>query len=296
MLRRSSSPLILFYSPGWIRTAEWRLCDGCCSISLDRRRLRDADAVVFHIPTTREMPLRKRRHQLWVAWSAESDVNYPQLADPSFMARFDLTVTYRTDSDVVLAYAGPEHLSALGTPPRVKRETAPAVYFASSGVDRSGRTAYVRELMEVLPVDSYGASLRNRDLRHDDGRATKLETIARYRFTLAFENSIAPDYVTEKFYDPLVAGSVPVYLGAPNVQDFAPGRHCFVDVSDFASPRELARYLHDLVGDEARYQEYLAWKREPLDPAFVARAEEQRTPAICRLCDVVTRAWRARRR
>lgn len=41
---------------------------------------------------------------------------------------------------------------------------------------------------------------------------------------MAFENVIAMDYVTEKFYDPLIAGSVLVYLGAPNIADFARAR------------------------------------------------------------------------
>jgi hypothetical protein len=269
-----------------------RGCGDRCDVTLDRRRLGEADAVVFHIPTTGRLPRRKRRGQLWVAWSAESDVNYPRLADRGFMRRFDLTATYRTTSDVVLAYATSEHLTSLRTPPRPKTAPAPAVCMASSGVDRSGRTAYVRELMRYMAVDSYGSSLRNRHLPRDGGRATKLETIGRYPFTLAFENSVARDYVTEKYYDALVAGSVPVYLGAPNVRDLAPARHCHLDVTDFAG-RALAEHLRDLLADPVRYAEYLAWKGRPLDPAFVARAEEQRTPALCRLCDVV--AARARR-
>jgi len=43
--------------------------------------------------------------------------------------------------------------------------------------------------MHYLAVDSYGPSLRNRRLPVEDrGRETNLAVIARYRFTLAFEN------------------------------------------------------------------------------------------------------------
>jgi Glycosyltransferase family 10 (fucosyltransferase) C-term len=216
----------------------------------------------------------------------ESDANYPQLADPCFMAQFDLTMTYRDDADVVVSYCRAEdwlgfHPSPVATP---GRERAPAVYLASSQYNQSGRTEYVRELMRHMPVDSYGSSLHTRDLVADRGRVTKLETIARYRFTLAFENSIARDYVTEKFYDPLLVGSVPVYLGAPNVADHAPARGCYIDVRDFANPGELAHFLLELSCDEARYAQYLEWRERPLDARFLALAQEQSVCPWCRLC------------
>jgi Glycosyltransferase family 10 (fucosyltransferase) C-term len=85
--------------------------------------------------------------------------------------------------------------------------------------------------------------LRTRRLDPDRGTATKLATIARYKFTLAFENSICRDYVTEKFFKPLVAGSVPVYLGAPNIRELATAEHCFIDTADFEGPAELPAYL-----------------------------------------------------
>ena len=50
---------------------------------------------------------------------------------------------------------------------------------------------------------------------------------------MAFENSNVPDYVTEKYWTTLVAGSVPVYYGATNVQDFAPSNSSVINVADF---------------------------------------------------------------
>src|SRR5204863_10198514 len=111
-------------------------------------------------------------------------------------------------------YLGGVDEAMLRTPPRPKRELA--ALFMSATRETSGRTAYAAELMRHMEVHSYGSLLRNRRLRDDRGGATKLETIASYRFTLAFENALEEDYVTEKLYDPLVAGSVPVYLGAPD--------------------------------------------------------------------------------
>lgn len=262
-------------------------CPGC-ELTTDRSRHRDADAIVFHIPTTPlRIPFRKMPDQIWVAWSMESDSNYPQLADAGFMSQFDLTMTYREDSDVVARYCEPADWLPFRPPPPVEhlsREPAPAVYISSSDVDRSGRTEYVRELMKHLQVDSYGRSLNNRSLSHDEGRNTKLETVARYHFTLAFENSLSVDYVTEKFYDPLLVGSVPVYLGAPNIAEHAPAADCYIDVRRCAGPDELARQLAELAVDQPRYARLLGWRSLPLAPRFLAHVEEQRQPSMCRLC------------
>lgn len=268
-----------------------------CRLTADAPRMRDAAAVVFHIPSLRKLPARKPRGQLWVAWSMESEANYPQLRDPAFMARFDLTMTYRLDADVVAAYTdyygdAAEMERALRTPRGPKSGHRLASLFISSGLNRSGRIGYATELMRYLDVQSYGAVLRNRPIPGPDrGRPTKLDIIAGHKFDLSFENARAEDYVTEKFFDPLVVGTVPVYLGAPNVAKFAPGDRCFINTADFESPRELAEYLLHLHHDDAAYAEYFAWKARPFRPDFNALLEGQEAPPFARLC----RAVQARR-
>jgi hypothetical protein len=217
------------------------------------------------------------------------------------MARFDLTMTYRRDADVLWGYV-PYYSSAdnleraLRAPPTVKDATRPVVMLISSRIDRSGRRAYARELARHIPVDSYGRFMRNRAIADDGGRQTKLEIIAHYPFAIAFENSIAEDYVSEKFYDPLVAGSVPIYLGAPNIADLAPGERCYVDVRHHAHPRALAEYLRHLLGDRVAYEEFFAWKQQRFQDAFRAFLGSQRRHPIARLCDVVGRRLAERAR
>jgi hypothetical protein len=256
---------------------------------LDRARISDADAVVFHIPSLRDpiAELPKPAGQRWVAWSMESDANYPVLTDPAFMRHFDLTMTYRRDADIWVPYLQSELLHPADATPRSARTsvgTAPAVYIASNSFSLSGRDDYVRELMHHVEVDSYGQCLNNRSWPTDDqGRATKLDTIAQYPFTLAFENSITDDYVTEKFFDPFNVGSVPVYLGASNINDFAPGEHCFVDVTAFRGPRELAVYLLELVEDDAAYGEYHAWRDHGARAEYRAMIDQLSPHPLCRL-------------
>jgi hypothetical protein len=254
-------------------------------LSQDPADIRRANLLIFHVPNfDGSFPDVKPEGQLWVAWSMESQVNYPMLASPTLLRRFDLLMTYRRNADIWVPYLHPELLNAMRSKPRPKTEKAVAVYFASNPHTFSNREGYVRELMKHLAVDSFGKSQRNRKLPGlDRGRETKLETISQYHFTLAFENSVCPDYVTEKFYDPLEAGSVPVYLGAPNVADFAPAPKSYIAVSDFDRPARLADYLKHLAGDEKAYNAYTEWRSEPFARRFVSLAHKLREHALSRL-------------
>jgi hypothetical protein len=257
-----------------------------CEIFEDRSRIAEAHAVTFHIPSLPSFSrIPKYRGQKWVGCSMESDVIYPMLRYPPYMARFDLTMTYRLDSDVPMVYFDdPELCQALARPPHIKSPSAACAYFASNDQDYGGRREYVQELMRYLAIDSYGRSLRNRELPEDRGRETKLATLGRYPFYLAFENSLTHDYVTEKFFDPLIVGCVPVYRGAPNIADFAPGERCFINAADFPGPRELAEHLLWLIRHPAEYEKYLDWKRHPLRRAFLEKIALTSPGPLTRLC------------
>jgi hypothetical protein len=267
-----------------------------CELTDDRSRLADADAVIFHMPTIHEVDfgsVPKRPGQVWVAWSRECELKYTEMADEPMLRRIDLTMYYHFRSDIPAPYVRRTMLQAMRRPPRRKAPGAPAIYFASSPYNGSGRHDYVRELMARMPIDSYGRQLQNQTIDRDHGRPTKLDLLGRYKFTLAFENNIARDYVTEKFFDPLRMGSVPVYLGAPNVADFAPGEKCYIDTSDFRDPQALADYLMELDADDTAYQRFFDWKTAPFRPAFMDRVAVQDRHPIARLCDILARGGTA---
>lgn len=83
--------------------------------------------------------------------------------------------------------------------------------------------------MQYIDVHSYRKQFNNKALNNDVGSKTKIETISNYKFNLSLENLGSEDYVTKKLYEPLIARSVPVYLGAPNVNNFVPGNKCYID-------------------------------------------------------------------
>jgi hypothetical protein len=67
----------------------------------------------------------------------------------------------------------------------------------------------------------------------------KHATLQQYRFAISFENCQKVDgYISEKIFDCFVAGTVPIYMGAPNVADHIP-KNCFLDFRDFGSMEEM---------------------------------------------------------
>jgi hypothetical protein len=282
-MNANREPLLLFYT-SWFGGDPQHDQLGSVRWTRDRRQLAEADIVLFHIP---DLPLReftsarKYAGQLWVAWTLESSVNYPQLDNPALMRLFDVVMTYDRRSDVWLPYVPrlSDWHAALSRPVAPKTEKVPVALFQSATIDRCGRNAFAAELMDHIAVDSYGRFRNNRQLPEPDrGGSTKSTVISRYHFCLAFENSRATDYVTEKLYGPLLAGTVPVYRGAPNVAEFAPGADSYIDADAFAGPKQLAEFLTHLVNTPAEYAAYFAWRQRPLTPFLqsAARSAENR--------------------
>lgn len=84
---------------------------------------------------------------------------------------------------------------------------------------------------------------------------TKKDVLQHYKFSICFENSKGySGDITEKIFDCFAAGTVPIYYGAPNVQDYIP-KACFIDFRGFADYEELYQFLIALT--EADYQTYL---------------------------------------
>ena len=170
-----------------------------------------------------------------------------------------------------------------------KTAASPAVMFQSSKDNKSRRDVLAGELMRHISVDSYGRFLNNRPPPIPDlGSETKRKVIADYPFCLALENSIAPDYVTEKLFDCFLAGVVPVYLGAPNVADFAP-EGSYILANSYREPRALADYLKHLLSHPEEYMSYFDWRERPLPERLAARLSSVSRHCFLRLMDVAVR-------
>lgn len=74
----------------------------------------------------------------------------------------------------------------------------------------------------------------------------KLEIYRQHKFAFCYENIDGLDnYVTEKIFDALRAGCIPIYKGARNVADIVP-KECFIDARNYSDLQSLYRFLDNL--------------------------------------------------
>ena len=74
---------------------------------------------------------------------------------------------------------------------------------------------------------------------------SKSDTLSRYTYAICFENMVMEGWVTEKIFDCLVAGTIPVYLGAPDIERWV-DPECFIDMRRFSDYGELREFLLSL--------------------------------------------------
>lgn len=84
--------------------------------------------------------------------------------------------------------------------------------------------------------------------------ANKHDTLKGYKFALCYENSEFPGYITEKIFDCFNAGVVPVYLGAPDIEEYVP-ESTFINFRKYRSYKDLEARLSSI--DEHEFSAYL---------------------------------------
>lgn len=223
-----------------------------------------------------DAPLPRRSGEDWALFHEESPKNNPIFNHEDVMRMFNHTATFRRGSDFPLTtqylqtldqITDPSFLIPLNVKNRMMDEgLAPIAYVQSGCETPSERDKFVMELMKYISVDSYGECLHNRDLPNEIRGSEKLDhreylyLLAKYKYVIAAENAICDDYVTEKLWKPLQVGAVPIYLGAPNIEEYLPNPNSAILVKDFSSAKDLAEYIQKLNKDDALYKTYLGHK------------------------------------
>ena len=74
----------------------------------------------------------------------------------------------------------------------------------------------------------------------------KLTTLRKFKFALCYENGRdITGYITEKIFDCLFAGTIPVYWGAENISAYIP-EGCYINRAMFKDNEELYKYLKNM--------------------------------------------------
>ena len=119
------------------------------------------------------------------------------------------------------------------------------------------RREFLQALGRYRKVDSFGKALNNTGIKAEDGYYPKIDLLSGYKFHIAFENKERPGWCTEKLYDALVAGTVPIYWGDPRVEDYF-NPQAFINARNFRTWDSLVDYLAHVDQNEDLYGKYLA--------------------------------------
>ncbi|KAG5062990.1 hypothetical protein AAZX31_02G125600 [Glycine max] len=192
---------------------------------------------------------------------------------------YNIVMTTSLSSDVPVGYFSWAEYDIMA-PVQPKTEAALAAAFISNCGARNMRLQALEALEKSnIKIDSYGGCHRNRD-----GRVDKVEALKHYKFSLAFENSNEEDYVTEKFFQSLVAGTIPVVVGAPNIQDFAPSPGSILHIKEIEDVESVAKSMRYLAENPEAYNQSLRWKYEGPSDSFKALVDMAAVHSSCRLC------------
>ena len=245
-----------------------------CEVVNDKTLIGKSDAVVFHAwdtKTEKDLPSKEVRtfNQRWVFFNNEPPSMTQQVH--SFNNVFNITMTYRRDSDVFNPYGkivkNTKEDNAHTRSPALSKlnfadgKTKLATWFVSACDVKSKRQLYVKELQKHMKVDIYGkcGNMNITCAKYTDECFKYAEKM--YKFYFAFENSICPDYITEKVFYIMRYNIVPVVLGGDDYAKSLPAKS-YIHIKDFATPQTLAEYLKKLDTMDELYNEYFEWKNK----------------------------------
>ncbi|XP_075982141.1 alpha-(1,3)-fucosyltransferase C-like [Anticarsia gemmatalis] len=261
------------------------------------------DAIAFNGRNMRahDLPRRRSPHQKYIYFNMESSDYFP-ICNPVFDEFFNLTATYRLDSDIPIPYilikdkegevVGPKremqwikNMDQVGSEFAhiIENKTKAAAWFVSNCGTRSRRQEFVTKLQSALypygfTVDVYGDCGTLRCPRNKEADCNFL--LKRdYFFYMSLENSFADDYVTEKLLTALKHDVVPVVFGGADYSRFLPPGS-YIDGRE-KDTYQIAAIMDRLAHFPQEYSQYFRWKNHYTyhNPSEVEN--------VCKICEAL---------
>ena len=299
--QKVESKIILFWTK-FYHSDRWNIDAGqeecgpyTCFLTYDKSVYENASAIMFHHRSsdwldTLPVNYNRKAWQRWVLYNRESSWWTPKGNDLNKVNNlFNWTMGFRRDNDIPIPTAiisrkqfkgfdcHKNHL--IGKTKHLAGLMSACVY---NDPLYDSRNLYIKYLEKHgLKFDMYGRCGK------DCGRNCS-EVLRRYKFILAFENSLCEDYISEKPYrNGLLIGVVPVVMSGANLSDpyiLPPGS--FIDAELFSSVPALVKFLQEVGTNPKLYNKYFEWQQE-WDIQLISTNEghdEFRKDYFCPLC------------
>lgn len=318
----SERTVVLLWDKRVVRAAKYMdastsvaACNMHCEWTTDRSRVQEARAIAFALESlpfvSAALSLADKRHLPTIGISREKENRTRNLKFANAVRVPPYFMTHKLDSHVPMIYfetigwalspSGRHMLNPdILQPHRAMPHGAAIAAFISNckGAGPFSRLAILASLAKHgVPVHHYGECGHNiaahSTRRIVNWHKAKLGSLQGYRFLAAMENARVVDYVSEKVYDGLRSGVLPIYLGAPNVYDFLPcdeSEPCIIHVADYIrtdgrfDASRLSAHLRHLAENGTAYAQYFLWRERPASPRFVDLVTIRKYSPACRMC------------
>lgn len=133
--------------------------------------------------------------------------------------------------------------------------------FAYSNCDEKYEGVRNRKFFLEKMIEKFGSKVENigrcynKNYKQNSGFEDNITLFKPYKFVIAFENEPLEGYVSEKLLMPLLAGCIPIYLGAPDVSLYFNTKR-FVDVGMLGLDKTL-EYINEIENTPNLYQQIL---------------------------------------
>ncbi|XP_002123424.2 4-galactosyl-N-acetylglucosaminide 3-alpha-L-fucosyltransferase FUT5-like [Ciona intestinalis] len=276
--------------------------NGNCRITYKHNAVYSAHVIVLHQKIMHSiLPWKhsRKRSQRFVWWSDENpwDLKHFGQRDPrKFGNFFNLTMTYRTDSDVFFPIWRKESLfkEVANHPQSVDEIIRPKTLLAIWTADdcKPSRGNQIRMKYAVALVKA-GLSFTKTGICFNKEDKVDLKP---YMFYLVLVDGYhCKDYLHEKIWQALVKGLVPVIFGPyrDDVLNQLP-HHSFIHAEDFRTTRALVDHMHAVALNKTLYKEYFIWRESrdiELDDAVIhshhpnLKLRSQEATGWSRLCE-----------
>ncbi len=141
-------------------------------------------------------------------------------------------------------------------------------------------------LSEYKRIDCPGKVLNNMDRaitpREGNWIDGKMNFISQYKFTIAFENKRIDGYITEKLFQPLMVGSIPIYWGG-NIENYI-NKESVIDCSDYDDDFEaVVEHVKEVDNDIELYEHMV--KSAPLKAPYHFDWKSNKRQAMKKIID-----------
>lgn len=114
------------------------------------------------------------------------------------------------------------------------------------------RNNFCKKLSQYKKIDCGGDCLNNVNGKVKD----KIQFQRKYKFCIAYENTIHDGYTTEKIFESYLSNCIPIYYGSKSVAlDFNP--ETFINAHDFNNDEDLIEYIKEVDNNVDLYNSYL---------------------------------------